>query len=92
MAHLQELPGQGAGLFGGGGDGVGAGCIGHRHSIRIDRGRLGESSGGIRPDGQRLLAQIPCLDATMTDTTRGHNGLTEFLPKIVTVWREGYGL
>jgi SulP family sulfate permease len=28
----------------------------------------------------------------MTDTTRGHNGLTEFLPKIVTVWREGYGL
>ncbi len=28
----------------------------------------------------------------MTDTARGHNGLTEFLPKIVTVWREGYGL
>src|SRR5690606_37491092 len=26
----------------------------------------------------------------MTDTARGHNGLTEFLPKIVTVWREGY--
>ncbi|MDM7933079.1 SulP family inorganic anion transporter [Tabrizicola sp.] len=28
----------------------------------------------------------------MTDTSRGHNGLTEFLPKILTVWREGYGL
>ncbi len=28
----------------------------------------------------------------MTDTPKGHNGLTEFLPKILTVWREGYGL
>lgn len=28
----------------------------------------------------------------MTDTSRGHNGLTEFLPKIVTVWLEGYRL
>jgi sulfate permease, SulP family len=28
----------------------------------------------------------------MTDTSRGHNGLTEYLPKILTVWREGYGL
>ncbi|WP_137111442.1 SulP family inorganic anion transporter [Rhodobacter sp. SY28-1] len=28
----------------------------------------------------------------MTDTARGHNGLTEFLPKLLTVWREGYGL
>ncbi|NJS39737.1 MAG: hypothetical protein HC783_12775 [Rhodobacteraceae bacterium] len=28
----------------------------------------------------------------MTDTPQGHNGLTEFLPKILTVWREGYGL
>ena len=28
----------------------------------------------------------------MTDTTRGRNGLTEFLPKLLTVWREGYGL
>src|SRR5690606_31312598 len=31
-------------------------------------------------------------DKKMTDTARGHNGLTEFLPKIVTVWREGYSL
>jgi len=28
----------------------------------------------------------------MIDTSRGHNGMTEFLPKILTVWREGYGL
>jgi SulP family sulfate permease len=28
----------------------------------------------------------------MTDTARGHNGPTEFLPKLLTVWREGYGL
>lgn len=28
----------------------------------------------------------------MTDTTRGHHGPTDYLPKIVTVWREGYGL
>lgn len=28
----------------------------------------------------------------MTDTSRGHNGPTEFLPKLLTVWREGYGL
>ncbi|MBA3911081.1 MAG: sodium-independent anion transporter [Rhodobacter sp.] len=28
----------------------------------------------------------------MTDTSRGDNGLTEFLPKVLTVWREGYGL
>jgi SulP family sulfate permease len=28
----------------------------------------------------------------MTDTARGHNGLNEFLPKLWTVWREGYGL
>lgn len=28
----------------------------------------------------------------MTDTSRGHNGPTEFLPKLWTVWREGYGL
>ncbi len=28
----------------------------------------------------------------MTDTPQSHNGLTEFLPKILTVWREGYGL
>ena len=28
----------------------------------------------------------------MTDTSRGHNGLTEFLPKSLTVLREGYGL
>ncbi len=27
----------------------------------------------------------------MTDTPQGHNGLTEFLPKVLTVWREGYG-
>jgi SulP family sulfate permease len=28
----------------------------------------------------------------MTDTARGHNGPTEFLPKLWTVWREGYRL
>ncbi len=28
----------------------------------------------------------------MTDTARGHNGPTEFMPKLLTVWREGYGL
>ena len=28
----------------------------------------------------------------MTDTVRGQTGLTEFLPKLLTVWREGYGL
>ncbi len=28
----------------------------------------------------------------MTDTPQRHNGLTDFLPKILTVWREGYGL
>jgi sulfate permease, SulP family len=28
----------------------------------------------------------------MTDTARGHTGPTEFLPKLLTVWREGYGL
>jgi SulP family sulfate permease len=28
----------------------------------------------------------------MTDTARGHSGLTEYLPKIVTVWQEGYRL
>lgn len=28
----------------------------------------------------------------MTDTARGHNGPSEFLPKLLTVWREGYGL
>lgn len=28
----------------------------------------------------------------MTDTSPGHNGRTEFLPKIVTVWLEGYRL
>jgi SulP family sulfate permease len=32
------------------------------------------------------------LDAIMTDADRGHNGPTEFLPKLLTVWREGYGL
>lgn len=28
----------------------------------------------------------------MTDTARGHTGPSEFLPKLFTVWREGYGL
>ena len=28
----------------------------------------------------------------MTDTARGQNGPTEFLPKLLTVWREGYDL
>jgi SulP family sulfate permease len=28
----------------------------------------------------------------MTHTARGHNGPTEFLPKLMTVWREGYSL
>lgn len=28
----------------------------------------------------------------MTDTAPGHNGPSEFLPKLLTVWREGYGL
>ena len=28
----------------------------------------------------------------MPDTTRGHNGPTEFLPKLLTVWHEGYRL
>jgi SulP family sulfate permease len=28
----------------------------------------------------------------MTQSAQGRNGLTEFLPKIVTVWREGYSL
>lgn len=28
----------------------------------------------------------------MTDTTRGRNGLNDLVPKIVTVWHEGYGL
>lgn len=28
----------------------------------------------------------------MTNTARGHNGPSEFLPKLFTVWREGYGL
>ena len=28
----------------------------------------------------------------MTDTARGHNGPTDFLPKLLTVWREGYRL
>jgi SulP family sulfate permease len=28
----------------------------------------------------------------MTHTARGHNGPEEFLPKLLTVWREGYGL
>ncbi|MDP3196039.1 SulP family inorganic anion transporter [Tabrizicola sp.] len=28
----------------------------------------------------------------MTDAARGHTGPSEFLPKLFTVWREGYGL
>jgi SulP family sulfate permease len=32
------------------------------------------------------------LDAIMTDTAPGRNDRTEFLPKLLTVWREGYGL
>ena len=28
----------------------------------------------------------------MTDTSKGHNALTEFLPKLMTVWREGYSV
>jgi sulfate permease, SulP family len=32
------------------------------------------------------------LDANMTDTARGKDGPTEFLPKLLTVWREGYDL
>ncbi|MDX5350177.1 MAG: sodium-independent anion transporter, partial [Paracoccaceae bacterium] len=28
----------------------------------------------------------------MPDTSRGHGALTEYLPKLLTVWREGYGL
>jgi sulfate permease, SulP family len=28
----------------------------------------------------------------MTDAARGQDGLTEFLPKLLTVWREGYDL
>jgi SulP family sulfate permease len=28
----------------------------------------------------------------MTDTTPGRNDRTEFLPKLMTVWREGYGI
>jgi SulP family sulfate permease len=28
----------------------------------------------------------------MTDSVRGHNGPNEFLPKLLTVWREGYDL
>ncbi len=28
----------------------------------------------------------------MTDTAQGRNGPTEFLPKLLTVWREGYRL
>lgn len=28
----------------------------------------------------------------MTDTARGQDGPSEFLPKLLTVWREGYGL
>ncbi|KAF0115989.1 MAG: sulfate permease SulP family [Rhodobacteraceae bacterium] len=28
----------------------------------------------------------------MTDAARGQDGPTEFLPKLLTVWREGYGL
>ncbi len=28
----------------------------------------------------------------MTDTARGHNGPSDYLPKLLTVWREGYGL
>ena len=28
----------------------------------------------------------------MTHTARGHNGPTDFLPKLLTVWREGYRL
>jgi SulP family sulfate permease len=28
----------------------------------------------------------------MTDSARGHNGLTDYMPKIVTVWQEGYRL
>ncbi len=28
----------------------------------------------------------------MTDTTPGHKDRTEFIPKLLTVWREGYGL
>jgi len=31
-------------------------------------------------------------DAIMTDTAPGRNDRTEFLPKLLTVWREGYGL
>jgi SulP family sulfate permease len=43
------------------------------------------------PPRQQLLAD-PLLDAIMTDTSRGHNGPTDFLPKLLTVWREGYSL
>ena len=32
------------------------------------------------------------LDAIMTDTSPARNDRTEFLPKLWTVWREGYGL
>ena len=28
----------------------------------------------------------------MPDTAKGAGALTEFLPKLLTVWREGYGL
>src|SRR5690606_35147889 len=42
--------------------------------------------------GRRLLAHSLGLDAKMTDRARGRNGLIDFLPKIVTVWQEGYRL
>jgi SulP family sulfate permease len=32
------------------------------------------------------------LEAIMTDTARGRNDPTDYLPKLLTVWREGYGL
>lgn len=42
-----------------------------------------------------LTCQLPwrlaLLDRTMTDSPAPHKDRLEFLPKIVTVWREGYG-
>jgi SulP family sulfate permease len=51
-----------------------------------------ESSDAIPADLPAITGVSPGLDAIMTDTAPGHTGPSEFLPKLFTVWREGYGL
>ena len=90
MAEGHEPADKDEGVIIGGLDGIGT--LGHRASRQLT-GRGQRSL--LQPFellGQQLLAVPLALDANMTDTARGKDGPTEFLPKLLTVWREGYDL